>query len=169
MKDADQSCSAVCFMSLSFVFELLEEHWSIRCTFTKAGLYFDDKHIKRNQKEHGWGFSDFEELLLQESGGENEEQWQQRKQGRWFLEQCADHCGGQWRQLHSHSLLRPNVRNFAICHYTKPELYLARAILRKLWAFQLQRAQFELIVSKYLNGCKSVLRAPGKCWFKNIL
>lgn len=44
-------------------------------------------------------------------------------------------CGGQWRQLHSHFRLRANVRDTAICHYTKPELYLASAILRKLQAF----------------------------------
>lgn len=55
-----------------------------------------------------------------------------------FWHPCADHCGGQWRQLHSHSSPRANVRDAAICHYTKPGLYLAGAILRKLWGFILQ-------------------------------
>lgn len=69
----------------------------------------------------------------------HKEQWQLKKKDvAAFGYQCVDLCEGQWRQLHSHSPLRAKVKNTAICHYTKPELYLARAILRKLWRFILQ-------------------------------
>lgn len=42
----------------------------------------------------------------------HKEQWQLWK--RWtvvFGYPCADHCGGQWRQLRSHSNLQANVRD----------------------------------------------------------
>lgn len=76
-------------------------------------------------------------------GGEkrrHKEQWQlkTKKDVAAFGYQCVDLCEGRWRQLHSHSPLRAKVKNTAICHYTKPELYLAGAILRKLWRFILQ-------------------------------
>ncbi len=105
----------------------------------------------------------------------HKEQWQLRKKGWWFLDIRVQITVGDSDASCSHSPLRANVRDTAICHYTKPELYLARAILRKRWGFILKVWSQEDHILQYessqniVHSLRGALIGAGKNgWFKNI-